>query len=46
MSNKGVPMSLDEFYWEVVDSVVCSIVESKVISTVGFLTTQVIDLVM
>ena len=37
MSNKGVPMSLDEFHWEVVDSVVCGIVESKVISFVGFL---------
>ena len=36
MSNKGVPMSLDEFYQEVVDSVICGIVESKVISPVCF----------
>ena len=37
MSNKGVPMSLDKFYWEVMDSVVCSIVKSKIISSIGFL---------
>ena len=37
MSNKGVPMSLDKFYWEVMDCVVCSVVESEVISSVGFL---------
>ena len=23
MSNKGISVSLDEFYWEVVDSVIC-----------------------
>ena len=37
MSDKGVPMSLDKFYWEVVDCVVCSIVEGEVISSIGFL---------
>ena len=35
--NKGVPMSLEEFYWEDVDSIVCGIVEGKVISPIGFL---------
>ena len=35
--NKGIPMSLKEFYWEVADSIVYSIVEGKVISPVGFL---------
>ena len=37
VSNKGVPMSLDEFYWEVAGSFFCSIVEGKVVSSVGFL---------
>ena len=37
VSNKGVPMSLKEFYWEVADSVVYGVVEGKVISSVGFL---------
>ena len=37
VSNKGVPMSLEEFYWDVVDSIVCGIVEGEVISSVGFL---------
>ena len=32
-----VTMSLDEFYWEVLDSVICGIVEGKAISSVGFL---------
>ena len=30
-------MSLDKFYWEFMDCVVCSIVESEVKSSVGFL---------
>ena len=30
-------MSLEEFYWEVVDSIVCGIVEGEVLSSVGFL---------
>ena len=37
MSNKGIPVSLDKFYWEVVGSAICSIVKSEVISSVGFL---------
>ena len=37
VSNKGVPMSLDEFYWEVAGGVVCGIVKGKVVSSVGFL---------
>ena len=35
--NKGVPMSLEELYWEVADGIVCGIVEGKVISYAGFL---------
>ena len=35
--NKGVPMSIEEFYWEVVGGVICGIVEGKVVSSVGFL---------
>ena len=30
-------MSIEEFYWEVADSIICGIIESKVISSVGFL---------
>ena len=37
MSNKGVPVSFNELYWEVVGSAVSSVVKSKVISSVGFL---------
>ena len=37
MSNKGVPVSFNEFYWEVVGSAVCGIMKGKVISSVGFL---------
>ena len=37
MSDKGVPVSFNEFYWEVVGSAVCSIVKGEVISSVGFL---------
>ena len=37
MSNKGIPMSIEEFYWEVVGGVFHSIVEGEVISSVGFL---------
>ena len=37
MSNKGVPVSFNELYWEVVGSVISSVVESEVIPSVGFL---------
>ena len=37
MSNKGVSVSFNEFYWEVVGSVICGVVKGKVISSVGFL---------
>ena len=35
--NKGVPMSLEEFYWDVGDGIICGVVEGEVISSVGFL---------
>ena len=35
--NKGVPMSIEEFYWEVAGDVIWGIIEGKVISPVGFL---------
>ena len=37
VSNEGVPMSLNEFYWEVLNSVICSVMKGEVISSVGFL---------
>ena len=37
MPNKGISMSVKEFYWEVADGVICGIVEGKVVSSVGFL---------
>ena len=37
MSDKGVPVSFNEFYWKVVGSAVSGIVKGKVISSVGFL---------
>ena len=37
MSDKGVPVSFNEFYWEVMGSAICSIVEGEVISSVCFL---------
>ena len=35
--NKGVPMSIEEFYWEVVESIICGIIEGEVISSIGFM---------
>ena len=40
VSNKGVPMSLDEFYWEVAGGSFYGIVEGEVVSSVGFLGDQ------
>ena len=37
MSNKGVPVSFNELYWEVVGSAISSIVKGEVISSVVFL---------
>ena len=37
MSNKGVPVSFNEFYWKVVDSAICGIMKGEVISSIGFL---------
>ena len=37
MSNKGVPVSFNEFYWKVVGSAICGIVKGEVVSSVGFL---------
>ena len=37
MSDKGVSVSFNEFYWKVVGSAVCSVVKGKVVSFVGFL---------
>ena len=35
--DKGVPMSLEEFNWEIMEGIVCSIVEGEVVSFVSFL---------
>ena len=37
MSDKGVPVSFNEFYWEVVGIAVWSVVKGEVVSSVGFL---------
>ena len=37
MSDKGVPVSFNEFYWEVAGSAISGIVKGEVISSVSFL---------